>query len=87
MNPIHQFFQKISNGNHFSKLKKGNNSNINWGFYPKSNDLYFMIIYLCIKYELNTLIVSKDIERKPFFSIEKGAITPIIIGDFILNRT
>ena len=26
-----------------------------------------MIIYLCIKYESNTLIFSKDIERKPFY--------------------
>ena len=26
-----------------------------------------MIIYLCIKYESNTLIFSKDIERKLFF--------------------
>ena len=26
-----------------------------------------MIIYLCIRYESNTLIFSKDIERKPFF--------------------
>ena len=38
-------------------------------------DLHFMIIYLCIK-ESNTLIFSKDIERKPFFQLffdaEKG---------------
>ena len=35
-----------------------------------------MIIYLCIKFEYNTLIFSKDIERKPFFNyffnIEQG---------------
>ena len=30
-----------------------------------------MIIYLCIKYESNTLISSKDIEWKPLF-IRKG---------------
>ena len=41
------------------------------GFYPKLNDLHFMIIYLCIKIESNTLIFSKDIERKPFFKVEK----------------
>ena len=36
-------------------------------------DLYFMIIYLCIKYNSNTLIFSKDMEWKPFVSIlEKG---------------
>ena len=28
---------------------------------------HFMIIYLCIKFESNTLIFSKDIEWKPFF--------------------
>ena len=39
------------------------------GFYTKSNfDLHFMIIYLCIKFESNTLIFSKDIEWKPFYS-------------------
>ena len=26
-----------------------------------------MITYLCIKFESNTLILSKDIERKPIF--------------------
>ena len=31
-----------------------------------------MIIYLCIKFASNTLIFSKDIERKPFFNIDKG---------------
>ena len=30
-------------------------------------DLYFMIIYLCMKYESNTPMFSKDIARKPFF--------------------
>ena len=30
-------------------------------------DLYFMIIYLCMKYESNTPMYSKDIARKPFF--------------------
>ena len=35
------------------------------GFYPKSNDLHFMIIYLCIKYESNTpIFFFKNIERK-----------------------
>ena len=41
------------------------------GFYPKSNDQYFMIIYPCIKYESNTLIFSKDIKWKPYFEVEK----------------
>ena len=30
-------------------------------------DLYFMIIYLCMKSESNTPMSSKDIARKPFF--------------------
>ena len=30
-------------------------------------DLYFMIIYLCMKYESNSPMYSKDIARKPFF--------------------
>ena len=29
-------------------------------------DLYFMNIYLCMKYEPNTPMISKDIARKPF---------------------
>ena len=44
-----------------------------------------MIIYLCIKFEPNKLIFSKDIERKPFFnyfSTLKRAVTPKIIGGF-----
>ena len=29
--------------------------------------MYFMIMYLCMKYESNTPMFSKDIARKPFF--------------------
>ena len=29
-------------------------------------DLHFMIIYLCLKFQSNTPIFSKDIARKPF---------------------
>ena len=31
-----------------------------------------MIIYLCIKYETNTLIFSKDIKWKPFLYVQTG---------------
>ena len=31
-----------------------------------------MIIYLCIKYDSNKLIFSKDIKQKPFFEAKKG---------------
>ena len=30
-------------------------------------DLYHMSIYICMKYESNTVIFSKDNELKPFF--------------------
>ena len=53
-------------------LKKGHNSN-NWWILPKIELYqYFMIKYLCIKYESNTLIFSKDIEGKPFFVCTDG---------------
>ena len=45
-------------------------------------DLYFMIIYLCIKYESNTLMFSEDIKWKLFFNVEKGPQLPKIIGGF-----
>ena len=41
-----------------------------------------MIIYLCIKYESNTLVFSKDIKRKLFFQRWKKAVTQKIIGGF-----
>ena len=56
-------FFKVEN---FSKSKRATTPKIIGGFYPKSNfDLYFMIIYLCIKFQSNTPILSKDIARKP----------------------
>ena len=61
----------------FFKVEKGHNSQNNWCILPLVEpDLHFMIIYLCIKFQSNTLIFSKDIERKPFFqlffNIDKG---------------
>ena len=50
------------------KLKKGHNSHKKcWILLSIELDLYSMNIYLCIKYESNTLIFSKDNEQKPFF--------------------
>ena len=47
---------------------KGHNSDNNqWFLSVIELDLYFMIIYLCMKYESNTPLFSKDIARKPFF--------------------
>ena len=45
-------------------------------------DLYFMTIYLCMKYESNTPMYSKDIAGKPFFIRRSRAITLIIVGGF-----
>ena len=75
MNPIYKsiFFKKISEGKHLLKVKKGHNSNNNGLILPQLElDLYFMIVYLCVKYEFNTLMFSKDIKLKLFFNVEKG---------------
>ena len=54
-------------------MKKGHNSHNNGLILPYLEyDLYFMIIYLCVKFEFNILMFSKDIKLKLFFNIEKG---------------
>ena len=59
-----KLFFKVEN---FLKLKKGHNSQNNWWILPLiESDLHFMIINLCIKFQSNTPIFSKDIARKPF---------------------
>ena len=64
-------------------LTKGHNSDNNrWILSIIELDLYFMIIYLCMKYESNSQMYSKDIARKPFFVQRSRAITLIIIGGF-----
>ena len=68
MNPIHNCFQKISPGNHFSFRDQGPKSDNNWWILSIIElDLYFMIMYLCMKYEFNTPMFSKVFARKPFF--------------------
>ena len=50
---------------------KGHNSDNNrWILSVIELDLYFMIIYLCMKYESNSPMYSKDTVRKPFFYSE-----------------
>ena len=67
------FFKKISEGKHFLKVKKGHNSDNNGLILPYLElDLYFMTIYLCVKFEFNTLMFSKDIKLKLFFNVENG---------------
>ena len=60
MNQIHQSFLKKNiekntqkkNTHHFLKVKMGHNSHNNGWILPSIElDLYFMVIYLCIKYE------------------------------------
>ena len=54
-------------------LTKGHNSNNNqWILSVIELNLYFMITYLCMKYESNTPTYSKDIARKPFFNGDQG---------------
>ena len=75
MNTIHKsiFFKKISEGKHLLKAKKGRNSHNNGLILPYLElDLYFMKMYLCVKYEFNTLMFSKDIKLKLLFNVEKG---------------
>ena len=49
------------------KIKGHNSENNRWILSIIELDLYFMIIYLCMKYESNTPMFLKDIARKPFF--------------------
>ena len=53
----------------YIKPERGHNSHNNEWIIPKFElDLYFIIIYLFIKYEFNILIFSKDNEQKPFLT-------------------
>ena len=64
-------------------LTKGHNSDNNqWILSVIELDLYFMIIYLCMKYESNTPMFLKDMAQKPFFIRRSRAITLIIIVGF-----
>ena len=67
------FLKKISEGKHLLKVKKGHNSHNNGLILPYLElDLYFMIIYLCVKFQFNILMFSKDIQLKLFFNVKKG---------------
>ena len=62
----HRYCQIRING--ALSLTKGHNSDNNqWILSVIELDLFFMITYLCMKYESNTPMYSKDIARKPFF--------------------
>ena len=49
-------------------------------------DLHLIIIYLCMKYESNTLMYSKDIARKPFLNVQKVRTRHMDKGDAIKNN-
>ena len=65
-----------------TEIKGHNSDNNRWILSVIKLDLYFMIIYLCMKYESNMSLSSKDIARKPFFIQRSRAITLIIISGF-----
>ena len=62
---------------------QGHNSDNNWWILSLIElDLSLMSIYICMKYESNTPMQSKDIARKQFFVQRSRVITLIIIGGF-----
>ena len=65
-----------------TEIKGHNSDNYWWILSVIELGLYFMIIYLCMKYESNSPMYSKDIARKPFFVPRSRAITLIVIGGF-----
>ena len=65
------------------KLKKGHNSHKNWWILPLIElDLHF--IYLCLKYESNTLTFSKNIERKTFLACTDGMDGKTYVGTAVI---
>ena len=55
-----------------SLTKDHKSDNNQWILSVIELDLYFMIIYLCMKYESNSPRYSKDIARKPFSYRDQG---------------
>ena len=73
MNPIHQCIKKNCLETIFLTEIKGHNSDNNrWILSVIELDLYFLLytLYLCMRYESNTHMYSKDIARKPFFVLD-----------------
>ena len=72
--PVYEIWTQYTNAfkdiaeNYFLTELKGHNSDNNWWIlFLIELDLYFMIIYLCMKCESSTQMYSKDIAWKPFF--------------------
>ena len=67
-NPFKRYrTETIFQGWKFFKVEKGRNSQSNWWILPQIElDLHCMIIHLCIKFQSNIPILSKDIAWKPF---------------------
>ena len=55
-----------------TEIKGQNSDNNQWILPVIELDLYFMIIYLCMKYESNSPMYSKDIAPKPFLYRDQG---------------
>ena len=72
MNPIHESFQKMLSGKHFLRISRAITLIKEWILSILELSLYFIIIYLCMKYESTTPMFSLDIARKPFFTEIKG---------------
>ena len=73
-------FFKVEN---FSKLKRAITPKIIRRFYPKSNSLHLMIIYLCIKFQSHTPILSKDKHRNQKCYVRDGTDGRTDSGDTI----
>ena len=72
MNPIHQCFQDMARKQFSYNIKGHNSDNIRWILSVIDFDLYFMSMNLCMKYESNTPMFSKDMAQKPFFVQDQG---------------
>ena len=55
-----------------TEIKGHNSDNNRWILSVIELDLYFMIINLCMKYESNTLLFSKDIAGNHFSYGDQG---------------
>ena len=56
-----------------TEIKGHNSDNTQWILSIIKLDLYFIIICMCMKYESNTPMFSKDKARKPFYGrTDKG---------------
>ena len=85
LNSIHLCFQKISNWNYFSTLKKGSNSKYNWWILPGTLNQTWPLFYnymLVYKIWIQFTNLFESYGMETIFQSWKRAITPKIIGGF-----